>query len=187
MPSWQRVVSAIPDIFGMLSEAVEADAEEFGGQTTGRKVAASDSKRLRQRVRLHLAEIYGAAQADKLTERLLVEAGLKGYKLSIPAAECKWSERDAVLITYGDSILKSGQTPLQTLNGFLTQHVSNTFTGVHILPFFPYSSDDGFSISDYTAVRHDLGGWEDIEEIGQRFKVMSDLVLNHCSSQHQWF
>ena len=34
MPSWKRVVSAIPDIFDQLTEAVEADTEEFGSTAT---------------------------------------------------------------------------------------------------------------------------------------------------------
>ncbi len=187
MPSWQRVVSAVPDIFEMLSEAVEADADEFGANTTSRAIKQSESKRLRQRIRLHMAEIYGAGDADALTERLLVEAGLKGYKLSIPAVENKWDERDAILITYGDSILGKDQAPLQSLYDFLMKRASQTFSGVHILPFFPFSSDDGFSISDYEAVNPDLGNWEDIKKIGTNFKLMSDLVLNHCSSQHAWF
>ena len=187
MPSWQRVVSAIPDIFDMLTEAVEADADEFGSTITSCAVTQSDSKRLRQRIRLHLAEIYGAAEADKLTELLLVEVGLKGYKFARPAVENKWDERNSLLITYGDSIFSDKEPPLQALQRFLTKRVSNTFSGVHILPFFPFSSDDGFSISDYNAVNPELGSWEDIEKIGSEFDLMSDLVLNHCSSKHSWF
>ena len=179
MPSWQRVVSAIPDIFDMLSEAVEADAEEFGSDSANKSRAPSASKRLRQRIRLHLAKIYGEEQASSLTERLLVESGLKGYKPSIPVVENKWDERDAILITYGDSIVGNDQPPLQNLEQFLNKRIASTFSGVHILPFFPFSSDDGFSISDYMSVNPELGDWEDIENIG-KFWPMSDLVLNHC-------
>ena len=187
MPSWQRVVSAIPDIFDMLSEAVEADADEFSANITSCAATQSESKRLRQRIRLHLAEIYGAAEADILTERLLIEVGLKGYKLARPAVANKWDEKSSILITYGNPIVSDNAPPLQVLQRFLTKRVSDAFSGVHILPFFPYSSDDGFSINDYTAVNPKLGNWDDIEKIGLEFDLMSDLVLNHCSSQHVWF
>tara|TARA_R110000744_G_scaffold117745_1_gene220123 strand:- start:17459 stop:19204 length:1746 start_codon:yes stop_codon:yes gene_type:complete len=98
-----------------------------------------------------------------------------------------WSETDIVLITYGDSIIKAGQKPLQTLKGFLDNHLKDTINSVHILPFFPYSSDDGFSVIDYSSVNESLGSWQDITEISQNYQLMSDLVINHCSSRSAWF
>ncbi|ASP48058.1 sugar phosphorylase [Cognaticolwellia beringensis] len=98
-----------------------------------------------------------------------------------------WSETDIVLITYGDSIIKAGQKPLQTLKGFLDNHLKDTINSVHILPFFPYSSDDGFSVIDYSSVNESLGSWQDITEISQHYQLMSDLVINHCSSRSAWF
>ncbi len=186
-PSWKRVVSAIPDIFEMLSEAVEADTDEYGMAKTVTGGSHNQSNRLRARIHLHVAEIYGESQAETLTNRLLAESGLKGYSRTIMPLKNKWDEKDAVLITYGDSIVNDGQKPLKTLGGFVNKYLSDTFSAVHILPFFPYSSDDGFSISDYTSVNPELGEWDDILSIGNNFKLMSDLVLNHCSSQHVWF
>jgi len=98
-----------------------------------------------------------------------------------------WSEADIVLITYGDSIIKADQPPLQTLKRFLDNHVKNTINSVHILPFFPYSSDDGFSVIDYSSVNESLGTWQDITEISENYQFMSDLVINHCSSRSAWF
>jgi len=98
-----------------------------------------------------------------------------------------WSEADIVLITYGDSIIKAEQPPLHTLKNFLDRHVKNTINSVHILPFFPYSSDDGFSVIDYSSVNEALGTWQDITEISQDYQLMADLVINHCSSRSIWF
>jgi sucrose phosphorylase len=69
----------------------------------------------------------------------------------------------------------------------LQNYWAEVITCVHILPFFPYSSDDGFSIIDYREVRADLGTWNDIEAIAAEFDLMSDLVINHMSSQSQYF
>ncbi|MEA5542587.1 alpha-amylase family glycosyl hydrolase [Limnoraphis robusta Tam1] len=99
----------------------------------------------------------------------------------------KWSQDNILLITYGNSLQKRGETPLVTLKNFLEKYLKDTITGVHILPFFPYSSDDGFSVIDYLRVNPQLGDWEDIKNIANQFDLMSDLVINHISSQSDWF
>jgi glycosidase len=97
------------------------------------------------------------------------------------------TERDVVLITYGDSLQDSDTAPLQVLYEFLTRHLENTISTVHTLPFFPYSSDDGFSVIDYIAVDPDLGEWSHIDRLRERFKLMFDAVINHVSAQSAWF
>ncbi len=99
----------------------------------------------------------------------------------------KWDQDKVLLITYGDSLISDGATPLETLRQFLTTYLKDTITGVHILPFFPFSSDDGFAVIDYLKVNPELGDWEDIRAIAQSFDLMVDLVINHVSSQHEWF
>lgn len=99
----------------------------------------------------------------------------------------RWSQQDAVLITYGDSIRAPGEFPLITLRDFLTTHLGQVFSTVHILPFFPFSSDDGFSVINYRKVREDLGEWQDIQAIAKHFDVMFDLVINHVSRRSEWF
>ena len=98
-----------------------------------------------------------------------------------------WDQRNVIMITYGDSLLREGEHPLETLLHFSQEYLSDTINGIHILPFFPYSSDDGFSIIDYHEVNHHLGDWDDINAIADKFQLMSDLVINHCSSQSEWF
>ncbi|MEJ2600992.1 MAG: sugar phosphorylase [Anaerolineales bacterium] len=97
------------------------------------------------------------------------------------------TEKDAILITYGDQIQQEGKSPLKTLVEFLETRVGNAISGTHILPFFPYSSDDGFSIIDYRQVNPELGNWEDLERLGQNYRLMVDGVINHISRQSNWF
>lgn len=100
----------------------------------------------------------------------------------------KWSQDNILLITYGDSICSStGEKPLVTLKRFLDEHLSGVITGVHILPFTPFTSDDGFAVKDYLSVNPELGDWDDIRAIAQSCDLMVDLVINHVSSQHEWF
>ncbi len=98
-----------------------------------------------------------------------------------------WSQNDAVLITYGDSLIDGSHKPLDLMNDFLLRHMKGVVNGVHILPFFPFTSDDGFAVTDYRKVNPQLGDWVDITRIGDEFHLMSDLVLNHVSSQGVWF
>ncbi|WP_439107894.1 sugar phosphorylase [Congregibacter sp.] len=98
-----------------------------------------------------------------------------------------WDQRDALMITYGDSILKADEAPLQTLKYWLDHYADGCITGVHILPFCPWSSDDGFSVIDYLQVNESLGDWDDVLAIGAKYNLMGDLVINHCSSESEWF
>jgi len=96
---------------------------------------------------------------------------------------------EVILITYGDSIFnnKDKESPLTTLNYFISKYLYNYINTIHILPFFPYTSDDGFSISDYTSVNKNMGKWENIKNLNSNFKLMFDLVANHVSKSHVWF
>ncbi|MCB1507325.1 MAG: sugar phosphorylase [Hyphomicrobiaceae bacterium] len=98
-----------------------------------------------------------------------------------------WSQADAILITYGNSLLDGVHKPLDLLHDFLLRRMKGVVNGVHILPFFPYTSDDGFAVADFRKVDPSMGDWPDIVRIGSDFQLMSDLVLNHVSSQGTWF
>ncbi|MDF1762363.1 MAG: alpha-amylase family glycosyl hydrolase, partial [Oleibacter sp.] len=99
----------------------------------------------------------------------------------------RWSQEDVILITYGDSIRTEGEAPMHTLSEFLQTHLKGVINSVHILPFFPFSSDDGFSVIDYYRVNSDLGDWSDVSDIAEHFDLMADLVINHCSRENLWF
>ena len=99
----------------------------------------------------------------------------------------RFTERDVVLITYGDLITATGRSPLQALDHFLGRFMNRTINTVHLLPFFPYTSDRGFAIIDYEDVDPRLGTWQEVEHLTQRFRLMFDGVFNHVSSKSRWF
>lgn len=97
------------------------------------------------------------------------------------------TERDAILITYGDQVCAPNQAPLATLADFCDAHLRNIISGVHILPFYPCTSDDGFSVVDYRAVNPALGTWNELARLGTHFRLMFDAVINHISASSAWF
>jgi sucrose phosphorylase len=134
----------------------------------------------------HLDFLYPAANTQQLADDII--AVFDGFERQNPLPLHQlWSEQDCLLITYGDSIIDEHSAPLDTLQQFLTQHLQNSVSAVHILPFCPFSSDDGFSVIDYTQVNPQLGTWSQISDIASRYRLMADIVINHVSSESQWF
>ena len=97
------------------------------------------------------------------------------------------THRTTCLITYGDGIRRPGEAPLHTLAGFLDDHVGDVVSDVHLLPMFPWTSDDGFAVVDHRAVSPALGTWADVTELADRHALMFDFVANHTSSSSGWF
>ncbi|MEA2063350.1 MAG: alpha-amylase family glycosyl hydrolase [Gemmatimonadota bacterium] len=137
------------------------------------------------RIKQSLEIIYGPGKSEEawsLLEPVLEKAPRQPSK----RAEY-FSQQDVMLITYGDSLLREGEKPLAALNKFAAERLRGVFSAIHILPFFPYSSDDGFSVIDYEQVNPELGSWREVEELGRDFSLMFDLVLNHISAGSGWF
>lgn len=155
------------------------------------------SSKQRQRLLGRLTFLYGEAAANQFLpelERLLKvhdahktpeKKAQNGY--FNPAD--RFTQQDIALITYGDILLSEVASPLATLADFLerTSGLRGVFNILHILPFFPYSSDRGFSITDFRTVDPHLGSWKDIESLGERYRLMFDGVFNHASSQSMPF
>ncbi|MGB1127205.1 MAG: sugar phosphorylase [Opitutales bacterium] len=140
-----------------------------------------------RKIRKRLERLYGG-QAEKLMERFVMIIGRYGVGVNVINEVDRWDERDSVLITYADSIKDSGQAkPLEAMNAFARKNLKGAIRCIHLLPFYPWSSDDGFSVIDYRKVDPDCGGWTDVECLGRDFDLMFDIVLNHCSSQSSWF
>jgi sucrose phosphorylase len=106
------------------------------------------------------------------------------------------TERDSILITYADQVQEPGVPPLRSLADFCEKHLAGMVSGVHLLPFYPWTSDDGFAVTDYRAVDPALGDWDDVARVGgqggdeprpYRFRLMFDAVVNHVSAQSEWF
>ena len=147
----------------------------------------SPLENLVSRIAVHLTAIYGEGDHSELVGKLVSAMRIDEHFYQPVPYTSHWDERDIALITYGDSILKEGQNPLATLSDFVDKHLAGIVSIVHILPFFPWTSDDGFAVSDYEAVNPSLGDWSDVEGIAAKYRVMSDLVINHCSGSHEWF
>lgn len=139
------------------------------------------------KIQQNLIFLYGQEQGKATYNKLLtlVEQHKPHIKDNSPIPH--FSEKDIALITYADSFTKSNETTLQTLNNLLTDHLKNTLSTIHILPFNPFSSDHGFSVIDYKVVEPKFGTWEDIHMIANEHRLMADLVLNHVSAQSEWF
>ncbi|SEA39931.1 sucrose phosphorylase [Desulfuromusa kysingii] len=134
-----------------------------------------------------LARIYPDEQVKDLLDQIVAELQSFSDTAATEPINRLWSEQDLILISYGDSICAAGLAPVQVLCSFLEQHLSGIVNTVHLLPFFPYSSDDGFAVVDYQSVNPRLGDWGEIAAINRNFDLMVDLVINHVSSQHRWF
>jgi sucrose phosphorylase len=139
-----------------------------------------------EKVKKYLFEIYSNDLSKKQINNLYLD--IKSIFTEVIKDKKKelWSEKDVLLITYADSIIKKNQKNLITLSNFLTKYCKE-FTYVHILPFFPFSSDDGFAVEDYKKIKKEHGSWNDLNKITRSFKIMVDLVINHCSSRNRLF
>jgi len=139
-------------------------------------------------IREGLAFLYGPEAGDRAFAAVRDKLAAFGRAAAArPRAQTPLSERDAILITYGDMLREPGVAPLRTLAGFADARLDGVVSGVHVLPFYPYTSDDGFSVVDYRAVNPDLGGWEDVSALGRRFSLMFDAVINHVSASSHYF
>lgn len=186
LPEETAKSSAVSDPFLSLQHLL---APDFSSQRL--QIQPDAEKQMRAR----LALLYGEqAEPDiyKELERILVvhhsymtpeliEAE-KNFRVSD-----RFTEKDVILITYGDLIVSENKMPLVALADFTQRMFHGLINTLHILPFYPYSSDRGFSVMSYQEVDSSLGSWEDIREIGKTFKLMFDGVINHCSARCKWF
>ncbi len=132
-----------------------------------------------------LRQVYDAATARTLARQIARQ---------VQAAACagrrtphRFSEDDVLLITYADTLLDGAVPPLKVLRGFYRRRLKDLVSMVHVLPFFPSTSDDGFAVADYRAVRDDLGGWAEVEALAGECALMVDAVINHASQGSAWF
>jgi len=156
---------------------------ENGAITTTVKVQdSSHPNSARERLTDLLALLYPADTAPALARRLLSIARALPAPAAGPAPSTK-----PLLITYADSVRCPDEAPLVTLKRFLVRHTGASLGSVHLLPFYPSSSDDGFAVIDYRMVDHRLGSWEDVRALATEYELMFDLVINHCSRESLWF
>lgn len=146
---------------------------------------------IKKQIQDHLNFIYGPEMAKSVTDRLikqLTDFSSRQPDLAQPVdPNDRVTQADAILITYGDQIQEPDKPSLRSLAEVLEAHLKGVISSVHILPFYPYSSDDGFSVMDYKAINPGWGDWPDVALLGQNFRLMFDAVINHVSAQGVWF
>ncbi|MCC7450039.1 MAG: sugar phosphorylase [Anaerolineae bacterium] len=138
-----------------------------------------------ERIRALLRQLYSAEQAESTYTQIIDLAAQTHPAPRYPSPY--FSERTVTLITYGDTLQHPGEAPLHTLRRFMDKRLKGVIDTVHILPFYPYSSDDGFSVIDYYAIDPNLGSWEDVTALSADYRLMFDAVINHMSVQSPWF
>ena len=132
--------------------------------------------------------LYPDEDGETLALKFIEKTGISTGKLQLPQShQSHWDEEDVMVITYGDSIKTEGEKPLTTLKNALDKYLHEAVSMVHILPYYPYSSDGGFAVKDYDMINPELGTWKEVKEISEDYRIMADLVVNHCSSEHPWF
>lgn len=130
-----------------------------------------------------LTAIYGSATAQAVLDRLESMLG----RHAGDQRNSLWDQRDVWLITYADQFQRADQAPLQTLEDFYGRRLAGHLNGVHVLPFYPWTSDDGFSVVDFDQIDPRYGTWSDVEALAGSARLMVDGVLNHLSSESTWF
>jgi len=136
-------------------------------------------------IKERLLALYSEEEATQ-AEVLIIQM-IAAYHDKIESKPYKMTQEDVILITYGDQVIEPSVEPLQTLGKFLDAHIKDIINTVHILPFYPYSSDDGFSVIDYKDVSPRMGSWDDIEALSKNYNLMFDGVINHISQYSYWF
>ncbi len=148
-------------------------------------------EKVSDRILEHLCFLYGEEEGRQTASLLFhrLDAFRRAHPElgKAPPPEERLTEADSLLITYGDQVREEGRPPLRTLTEVLERYARPFISIVHLLPFFPYSSDDGFSVIDYTVVNPEWGSWADVERLGKSFRLMFDAVINHISRRSAWF
>lgn len=139
-----------------------------------------------EKIATHLEKIYTSKQdldqANQLFTDLLEKYATKEFTEN-PAID----QSNAYLITYGDSFQNGNEKGLKVLREVVQTYLDDSITDVHLLPMFPFTSDDGFSVTDYLTINPALGDWDDIKKLAQKKRLMYDFVANHMSAKSEWF
>jgi sucrose phosphorylase len=136
-------------------------------------------------IRERLAALYEPDDAKEAYEG--IRNLINEYREKVDSSHYQLSEKDAILITYADQVQSPPEPPLKELNDFLIAHIDGMVNSIHLLPFYPYSSDDGFSVVDYKAVDPHCGSWSEVELLSTHYRLMFDAVINHVSQFSDWF
>jgi glucosylglycerate phosphorylase len=131
--------------------------------------------------------LYGRAAGQRAAARARTLIDTYRGSIAPQAARPSLTRSDVMMVVYPDQVTCPEAAPLRTLMGFCERFLPNRVTILHLLPFFPSSSDDGFAVIDYREVEPRLGTWDDVHRLRHSFRLMVDAVVNHVSSQSEAF
>lgn len=130
--------------------------------------------------------VYGESFLTHQLTRLFSDIEKARSRIS-ERRKMNWDQQDVVLITYADQFRLEGEKSLPVFTRFYNRWLKESFSHVHLLPFYPWSSDDGFSVVDYHQVAPESGDWHDVADLKCSSKLMFDFVCNHMSAKSEWF
>lgn len=145
---------------------------------------------MENKVNAKIKNLIGLVYGESFSEahlKVLIEKIDNAAKVITDKRKADWDEKDVVLITYADQFSSAREKALPVFTRFHNKWLSRAFSHVHLLPFYPWSSDDGFSVMDYHEVAPETGTWKDIAELKQSASLMFDFVCNHMSAKSRWF
>ena len=108
----------------------------------------------------------------------------------------KWWHDKVAYQIYPKSFLDSNGDGIGDLRGIISKLDYLKALGIDIIWLSPiYKSpfvDQGYDIADYYAIAEEFGTMEEFDELLAEAKkrdmyIIMDLVINHCSDQHEWF
>lgn len=136
-----------------------------------------------ERINKQLQFIYN----DKVAQNLIpiIQTKIEQIKKRVLPSPKALSEQDLFLITYADQFSDHKILPLEAHTKFYKTYLEDIINSVHFLPFFPASSDGGFSVIDYKKVDSKIGNWDQVNNFCEN--PMFDSVFNHISAESNWF
>lgn len=135
-------------------------------------------------IKQHIGFLYPNQINDTLSA---IGELVEEYSALIEKKDFQLRKEDVILIAYADSFIHGGESSLTSLKKVCSTHLKSMINTIHILPFYPFTSDDGFSVMDYKEVNPEFGSWNEVLELNQEFQLMFDAVINHISKSSEWF
>lgn len=144
-----------------------------------------------QNLQNKLQKIYSEDESADLTKDIKKEIEKFKKRLSAPKDKglnipSRLTQKDIALITYPNTITeKGGVKTLITLKKFISKYqIDETINTIHILPFYPWDTDRGFSTTNEHEVDPEFGDWENIASLANSLKLMFDFSANHLSMEN---
>ena len=148
-------------------------------------LAQKDQKKIRSKLDSIYKIFLSKKDIDKFEEEII--QNVKKFNKKNPKKKKNISEKTSLLISYADSVFLNKKSPISLFKTFFQKRLKKYFNTIHFLPFYPSSSDSGFSVKDHYKIENKLGNWSDIKKISKSNDIMADMIINHSSARGLWF